>query len=51
MVDWPLLQIESLPVTSHGHDLIVDSIPIASPPAIPNQAPNRTELARIADFL
>ncbi|TYG39187.1 hypothetical protein ES288_D13G284400v1 [Gossypium darwinii] len=45
------IRIESLPVTFHGHDLIVDSIQIAPPPAIPNQASNRTDLARIADSL
>ncbi|TYG88125.1 hypothetical protein ES288_A13G270000v1 [Gossypium darwinii] len=45
------IRIESLPVTFHGHDLIVDSIQIAPPPAIPNQAPNRTDLAHIADSL
>ncbi|KAG4113669.1 hypothetical protein ERO13_D13G238066v2 [Gossypium hirsutum] len=45
------IRIESLPVTFHGHDLIIDSIQIAPPPAIPNQASNRTDLARIADSL
>ncbi|MFQ6671187.1 hypothetical protein Gotur_035787 [Gossypium turneri] len=45
------IRIESLPVAFHGHDLIVDSIKIAPPPAIPNQASNRTDLARIADSL